>query len=409
MKIKVKILGFCVSLLLLIVACGGEEPETAPPAPEPTEEVAIAVDEPTAIPPTATVEPTLPAPPVIVEPEATATAVPTIAPTATPEVVEIAYLTQEDFGDNINPLTGEETDPVKLQRRPLVIKISNSPPSFVRPQSGLNDADIVFEHITEGKLTRFTMLVYSGDPEKVGPIRSARLVDVELPAMYDAALAFSGASVGVSQRLYRSDIASQLIGSGEEGYYRTGEDKPFEHTFYARPEGLWNALETKGENRPPNFNGVMQFTSSPPEGGKPVSRISLDYSFEEVLWNYDPETNLYYRSAAGVPHNDGNTGEQVFARNIVVPFVNHVDDAEICEEIRNDTCVALSVQIQLWGQGRVVVFRDGLQYEGTWKREGRNDMLTFYDAAGNPIPLQIGNSWFELMSIYYNDPLKVSN
>ncbi|MEM7014129.1 MAG: DUF3048 domain-containing protein, partial [Verrucomicrobiota bacterium] len=98
-------------------------------------------------------------------------------------------------------MTGEETDPARLQRRPLAVKISNSPPSFVRPQSGLNDADIVFEHITEGNLTRFTLIVYGDDPEKVGPIRSARLVDVELPAMYDAALVYSGASTGVSNKL----------------------------------------------------------------------------------------------------------------------------------------------------------------------------------------------------------------
>ena len=404
---KISFLGLGLSLLSILVACGGGDAPA--PEPAPTDVAVVAVIEPTALPPTATVQPTLP-PPVVAEPAAAATAVPTVAPvepTATAEAEMIAYLTAEDFGDNINPLTGEEVDPAKLQRRPLVVKISNAPPSYVRPQSGLNDADIVFEHITEGRLTRFTMLLYGNDPEKVGPIRSARLVDVELPAMYDAALAFSGASVGVSQKLYRSDISAQLIGSGEQGYYRTGEDKPFEHTFYARPEGLRGALDAKGENRPPNFNGVMQFTSLPPEGGQSATTISIDYAFETVSWVYDAETNYYYRSAAGVPHNDGNTGEQVRARNIVVPFINHVDNAEICEEIRDDVCVALSVEIQLWGQGRVVIFRDGQQYEGTWKREGRNDILTFYDGSGAPMPLQIGNSWFELMSIFYNDPLQV--
>ncbi len=409
MKKNLLFWGLILSVLVTVVGCGGEE--TPPPAPAPTNEVAIQVVEPTPIPPTPTSEPTL-APVVIIEEPSTATPVPTataVPATATPEIATTAYLTAEDFGDNINPLTGEETDPAKLQRRPLAIKISNAPPSFVRPQSGLNDADLVFEHITEGRLTRFTILVYGGDPERVGPIRSARLIDVELPAMYDAALAFSGASIGVNQRLYGSDISSQLIGSGEEGYYRTGEDKPFEHTFYAQPNGLRNALDAKGENRSPNFNGVMQFTSEPPANGQPATRIAIDYSFEEVVWEYDPATNYYYRSAAGVPHNDGNTGEQVRARNVIVPFINHVDDAEICEEIRNDQCVALSVQIQLWGQGRVLIFRDGQQYDGTWIRNGRNDMLTFFDAAGNPIPLQIGNSWFSMMSIYYNDPVKVTN
>jgi hypothetical protein len=66
------------------------------------------------------------------------------------------------------------------------------------------------------------------------------------------------------------------------------------------------------------------------------------------------------------------------------------------------------VQIQLWGQGQVMIFRDGQRYDGIWKREGRNDMLTFYDAEGSPLPLQIGNTWVEIMSIYYDNPVTVT-
>jgi hypothetical protein len=127
-----------------------------------------------------------------------------------------------------------------------------------------------------------------------------------------------------------------------------------------------------------------------------------------VQWTYDPATNLYYRAAGGVPYVDANTGEQVYARNVVMVFANHVNDPTICEQISEaGTCQLLSVQIQLWGQGQAVVFRDGQRYDGIWKRDGRNDMLTFYDNAGNPLPLQIGNTWVQLMSIYYDNPLSV--
>ena len=216
------------------------------------------------------------------------------------------------------------------------------------------------------------------------------------------------ASNGVSNKLLSSDFSSRILGAGNIGYYRSGENKPTEHTLYGNPIGLREALDSKSENYSPSFGKRMSFSSEPPPGGSSASEISINFLWENVTWTYDPTSNLYYRYAAGVPHNDGNTNQQVTARNIVVPFVNHVDDPNICEEIRNSQCHLLSVEIQLWGQGNVAIFRDGQRYDGTWKREARNDMLTFYDAAGNQIPLQIGNSWVELMSIWYNDPLQVT-
>ena len=401
------------TLLILLAACGAESPE---PAPAPTQ-VPIQVNEGAVeevIPPTPTTPPTLPPPPVVNVEEAP-TAVPTDVPppTAEPEAAApalsgLVLASPEDFGDNRNPLTGEEADPANLQRRPLAVKISNSPPNYVRPQSGLNDADLVFEHITEGNLTRLTMIVYGDNPEKMGPIRSARLIDVELPAMYDAALVFSGASTGVSNKLFASDFSDRILSAGNIGYYRTGENKPTEHTLYGNPVGLREALDSKSQNSPPSFGKRMSFSSEAPAGGSAASQISLNYIWENVTWSYDASSNKYYRYAAGVPHNDGNTNAQVAATNIIVPFVNHIDDQNICEEIRDNQCHLLSVEIQLWGSGNVAIFRDGQRYDGTWKREARNDMLTFYDETGAQIPLQIGNSWVQLMSIWYNDPLQVT-
>lgn len=401
-----------VGLLVLLVACGSEPQQTEPVATQPPAEAEVAAEPTLPATATATPLPTLPPPPTVavVLPTAipTEAAEPTEEVAAAPALSGLVLASPEDFGDNRNPLTGEEVNPDRLKRRPLAIKISNSPPQYVRPQSGLNDADLVFEHITEGSLTRFTLIVYGDDPEKVGPIRSARLIDVELPAMYDAALVFSGASTGVSNKLFSSDFADRILGAGNIGYYRTGENKPTEHTLYGNPVGLREALDSKSENRAPAFGKRMSFSSEAPPGGSSASKISLNYLWENVTWTYDPVTNRYYRYAAGVPHNDGNTNQQVSATNIIVPFVNHIDDPNICEEIRDNKCHLLSVEIQLWGSGSVAIFRDGQRYDGTWKREARNDMLTFYDAAGNQIPLQIGNSWVELMSIWYTDPLQVT-
>lgn len=152
----------------------------------------------------------------------------------------------------------------------------------------------------------------------------------------------------------------------------------------------------------------MAFSSEAPAGGQPASQVTLDYQWEMVEWRYDESNGRYYRWAAGQPHLDGNTNEQVNAANIIIISPFHVEDPTICEEIRDGKCVALSVQIQLWGSGSGIILRDGQQYPINWHREGRNDLLTFTDANGNPFPLQIGNSWVQLIPSWYKDPVTVT-
>lgn len=398
-----------IVLVLLLAACGGgSQPGEIPPPP--TEALATAEAEVAVtispVPPTATAPATLP-PPAVVSPQVTE-APPTPEVTPTPETIVLAA-DAGAFTDR-NPITGEvAADPATLQRRPIAVKLSNAPADYVRPQAGLNDADIIFEHWTEGAVTRFTAIFYDTTPPNVGPVRSARLIDLELPAMYDAMLAFSGASVGVNQRLNASDFSDRLLRAAEPGFYRTGDtSKPFEHTLYIRMDQLWQAVQDKGLNTPPVFGSYNAFTEVAPEGGTPASKINIDYKTEKVEWVWDPEIGKYRRWMDFEEHVDANTEEQVTAANVVFLTPYHVNDANICEQINNGVCAALSIEIQLWGSGPAIVFRDGQQYNVTWHREGRNDQLTFTDADGNPFPLQIGNTWVQLVPGYLPDPLAVT-
>lgn len=387
------ILLMLVLLLPVLAACGGAEPVPTPIPLPATEEVMAETAVPTVMAPEE--KPTLPPPPTMV-PASTATTI----PTAVAEEGPIVLMTAEDFGDNRNPLTGELVEnPEDLLQRPLAIKISNSPAGQVRPQSGLNSAAIMVEHLAEGAVTRLTGIFYGNWPEKVGPVRSARLIDLELPAMYDAGLVYSGASTGVSQRLFSSDFRPRIIRSNTEGYYRSGEpNKDIEHTLYVHPEGLHNTLAEDGLNTPPNFNTVMTFTSEPPEGGQPATDLTIDYIWEKIEWKYDEENGRYYRWADGKEIYDANDKKQANTANIVIITPYHVQDGNICEQASKEgECVALSVQIQLWGSGPGILIRDGQQYPMYWHREGRNDLLTFTDAEGNPVPLQIGNTWIQIV------------
>jgi hypothetical protein len=164
-------------------------------------------------------------------------------------------------------------------------------------------------------------------------------------------------------------------------------------------------LDGKGFNDAPQFSTNMTFSQTPPSGGAPAAEIDVQYLTELVEWNYDPESGRYYRWAAGQPFLDANTGEQVSVANVVVVTANHVEDPSICEEAANGVCLALSIEAQIWGSGPVTIFRDGQRFDGSWERLNSQDMFTFFDDSGEPIPLQVGNSWFQVMPTWYDNPV----
>ena len=341
-------------------------------------------------------------------PPATFTPAPTVTPGPTFTAVPLpptAMAFAGQFGVDRNRLTGELiSDPSLLERRPIAVKISNAPAKYTRPQSGLGQADLVFEHVTEGSITRFTAVLYGQTPLKVGPIRSARLIDLELPAMYDAALAYSGSSIGVSRRLFDSDFSDRILRTNVAGYYRTGENKPYEHTLYARPEQLWQVLDGRGLNQAPQFNSAMSFSEMAPSGGQAAATLTVRYrKFTTVQWRYDPVSVRYKRWADGVEHLDANSGVQISAANVVVLLAPHRLDDTICEYQSGGRCLAHSMEIQLWGSGQALLLRGGQAYDVTWSRPLRHDLLTLLDGAGQPFPLQIGNTWFQVMPLDYLD------
>ena len=133
---------------------------------------------------------------------------PPISTTVTPTIDVAQLVGEQTLPDTVSPFTGLEVDdPARLNRMPAAVKISNSP--IARPQSGLSKADVVIEHLAEGSITRFTAIFHSEDAGRIGSVRSARLIDLEIPVLFDAFLVYSGASGEVSRLIefvrYRRD------------------------------------------------------------------------------------------------------------------------------------------------------------------------------------------------------------
>jgi len=305
----------------------------------------------------------------------------------------------------INPLTGLPVDdPGTLARRPLAAKISNAP-DIVRPQAGIAQADLVFEHLTEGPLTRFTAIYWTHTPPRLGSIRSARLLDLEIPAMYDTLLVYSGASEPIRRKIAElpfADRAFEGVTVGAPLYFRdTTIEVP--HNLFAVPRAVWERAEAAGVNQPRADLGGMRFSPTHPDGA-PARAVTIDYGADDVEWTYDVATGRYARKVDGVPHTDANTGEQVTAANVVLIYAHHQPDLAIVESEWQGN-MSFSIEIQIWTLGPAVIIRDGVQTPGYWHRWQEEDMLTFWadEAQTTPLYLKPGNTWFEIVPLDFTD------
>jgi hypothetical protein len=418
-----RLLGLCRLLLLFVAA--GCTPATAVPqaTPAASEVVLLALPSPVAMAATTAQAAATATPRRTATPQATATPTPTTTRqmTATAQATARATLiptvspTPPKTGETAatiapaapepawqatpgtNPFTGERVaNPALLERRPIAVKVSNYPPQ-VRPQYGLNQADLIFEHYAEAGVTRFTALFYGRDAERVGSIRSGRLIDLEIPVMYDAAFAYSGA-VGPIRLLIRDSAFFNRVISPDfahGGFFRVEEEgKAFEHTLYTSTFTLRRMLEARGEEKAPQLRNGMSFQAEAPPGGTAASRLEIRYLGANAFWQYNHAGGRYTRWTDGRPHLDAATGRQLSFRNVVVLSAHH-QETDIVEDRGGN----LSVQIQIWGEGPVSVFRDGRRYDGRWRRLDAGHMLTFYDLEGNPLPLAPGNTFFQLVPL----------
>ncbi len=187
---------------------------------------------------------------------------------------------------------------------------------------------------------------------------------------------------------------------GHGGFFRVEDpNKAFEHTLFTNTYNLHAILADRGQDTMPDFNTNMAFSESPLQAWESANRIEIQYDGTNATWAYNPGSGRYTRWTDGVPHVDANTGEQLSFKNIVAVGAHH-EDTDILED--NVGGGHYSIQIQVWGEGPVSVFRDGKRIDGIWRREDPSHMLTFYDHSGNILPLAPGNSFFQMVPLGFD-------
>jgi hypothetical protein len=306
----------------------------------------------------------------------------------------------DSFPNDINPLTGLSTDPELLDRRPMLIKVSNLPRE-VRPQSGLSRADLVYEYYTEEGTTRFIAIYYGKDAEQVGSIRSARFFDEHIIRMYRGFFVFGSGDDHVLERLYGTGLDERLVVEWQVGCPALCRPDPLTNFLMADTVAVREYFRAQGVSDERQPLEGMRFQMQPLGEGQSVERIYIWYS--GVIynrWDYDPPSGRYYRYVdtqnaldgqpeAYKPLRDALGDIPVAVDNVIILLVPHEFYSESPE----------IVDIQLYASGPAYAFRNGQVYELHWSRPDETGVLRLSTKEGEPFPLKPGTTWYEVMGI----------
>lgn len=280
-------------------------------------------------------------------------------------------------------LTGLEV-PIENNKRTVTgIQIENSPEA--RPQSGLKDAGVVYEAVTEGGITRFQGLFQDTTPESVGPVRSVRPYYLDFITPYDAGLAHvggSGQALAEMSSQGLKDLDQSIYGHDTSVYWRDSK-RYSPHNMYTNVVKLKEIEKQKGWTS--TYEGFVrggEDKPSPTPNAKKINIRMSSYNYN-VEYNYDPASNTYPRSEGGRPHIDAPSNSQLAPKILVVPIVKRTQSGIYSVYAINDG-------------GKVFVFQNGTVTEGTWSKAGRKAQFKFTGTDGQPLKLAPGQTWVTL-------------
>ncbi len=283
----------------------------------------------------------------------------------------------------VSPFTGL---PVDRLRPVIAVKIDNA--VLARPQSGLDDADIVYEEVVEGRTTRFVAIFSSREAKDIGPVRSVRESDLPLLAMFGkVAFAFSGGNKGVFSTVRKSNVFDASFNSNKGAYDIAGRRRDA-YNYVTSSQRILAIAPKAAVAKDVGFRfGPL------PAGGKGTSMgnaVDLVWSkYARTGWKWDAKRKTYVRFMDGRPAMLKN-GAQQQAPTVIVQYV------QVKNSRYSDVSGAVSPYTVTTGKGNVVVLRDGRAVAGTWQRKGTG-ATRFLGKDGKDIPLSVGPVWVMLV------------
>jgi hypothetical protein len=312
------------------------------------------------------------------------------------------------------------------QRRPIAAIIENNVDS--RPPSGISKADVVYEAVAEGGITRFLSIFYCGaaaEDVKIAPVRSARVYFIDWASAYGDKPIFmhvggandygnTGETAKDARALELLETIGWRVPKGNDfdttydsgfpvlwrNYERLGHPVATEHTMMASLDAAYEEAakrgftnkDSKGIKWDSSFD-PWQFADDKPSASVQASDISFEFWANKpdygVSWEYDAADNQYLRSNGGKEHVDLETENQLSAKNVVILFTKEVATLDNHVHMLYTTI----------GDGDALIFNNGGVIKGTWEKQGRTDRIIFKDSKNKEIAFVRGPIWIEVLPI----------
>jgi CubicO group peptidase (beta-lactamase class C family) len=272
----------------------------------------------------------------------------------------------------------------KMPTRAVAITIDNN--GSAQPQTGLTQADIVYEVPVEGGITRFLAVFFHGEADVIGPIRSARPYLIDIAREWDAVYIHAGQSPQAQAYFSRSRIAHINEMFHPSGFWRDkGRSAP--HNLYSSTQNLWKEIVELGLDKTAVPEGFSFRLDGEALKGESATELSIPYLYSKVSYRYDETTGTYLRYQFGKPYRDLGSGEQLSAANVILQQVStRAFDAEG------------RLEVNLIGDGVAILFSDGHAQQGTWKRDSVTSRTIFRDSDGNEMMLKPGQTWIQMVT-----------
>ncbi len=283
----------------------------------------------------------------------------------------------------VAPLTGVLDESGATAKRPaLSVKIDNA--GKARPQVGLDVADLVFEEVVEGGVTRFIAVFHSAAPDEAGPVRSVRPMDPKIVSALGGLVAYSGGIPEYVAMMRKAPVQDVNIDVAT-GAYRWAKERPKPHNLMAHPAELWDLADEEHSDPP-----AAQFEYRAPGetfGDAEAASVRIPYSnFASAAYAWDGGSGTWKRSQDGAAHLVAS-GTQIAPHNLVVQFVStrKLGNVDASGHAVNESIVT--------GEGDAWVLSGGRVAKGRWSKPDADAPTRYTDAAGNAVKLSPGRTW----------------
>jgi hypothetical protein len=285
------------------------------------------------------------------------------------------------------PLTGRSPKKgVDLRRPAIAVKIENS--TEARPQSGLDHADVVFEELVEGGITRFAAIFQCDSVTKAGPVRSARFDDPDFIKPVTQGLAFAGANAIVTKSLTKHHMKLFTDFNDSQALYRVPPGNTSDHSLFANVKLLLKQAAQQHVRAPATDLFHFGPLSAPPKKATSVGLKFEDSSVAEpIRWRW--RGGIWKRYESGQPFMSAD-GHQIAAPNVLIQRVNVKLSTQLVDVAGNP-----SPRITFSGKGRALLLRNGGVVKGQWKR--RNHRFIYLTSGGKVMRFARGPIWIELV------------